>query len=147
MWAPGSTYELQCDFSYMMGPKQFDDLVMPDLAACCDHIGYPVFHLDGPGILTHLDALLSIEKLRCIQWFAGDNHAKLGRPSCKWGEVLDRIRGAGKLVQMHGTFPDFVQLAKERPLKGFALDFAGGIPEGMSPEDAMRVIWDLNRGV
>ena len=144
MWAPGSTYELQCDFSYMISPAQFDDLVMPDLTACCDHIEYPVFHLDGPGILNHLEALLSIGKLRCIQWFAGDNHAQLGKPSCKWAEVLDRIRGAGKLVQMHGTFPDFMELAKERPLAGYALDITGGIPDGMNPADAMDAIRRAN---
>jgi len=147
MWAPGSTYELQCDFSYMIGPKQFDNLVMPDLVECCEHIEYPVFHLDGPGILNHLDALLSIEKLKAIQWFAGDNYAQLGKPSCKWPEVLDKIRAAGKLIQMHGTFPDFLALAKERPLAGYALDIVGGIPEGMDPADAMDAIWRANKNI
>ena len=147
LWAPGSTYNLQCDFSYMIGPEQFAELVMPDLEACCEHIEYPFFHLDGPGILTHLDMLLSIPKLRGIQWFAGDWNADRGMPSCKWTEVLDRILAAGKLIQMHGSFNDFIALAKERPLKNFALDVVYDLPPGVPLNDALAEIWRVNKSV
>jgi 5-methyltetrahydrofolate--homocysteine methyltransferase len=88
-------YMLQCDFSYMIGPEMFNEFVKPELAATCQKLGNAFYHLDGPGELPHLDALLSIPELKGIQWVPG-----AGQPGIEhWPEVYRKIRDAGKLIQ------------------------------------------------
>ena len=109
VWAPGSSYMLQSDFSYMISPEMFARFVMPDLEACCGHIEYPFYHLDGVGELPHLEQLLSIKKLRGIQWIPGDGKP----PAHEWRNLLRRIRRAGKLVQIFTTAEGARDLCRE----------------------------------
>ncbi|MBN1873131.1 MAG: hypothetical protein JXA33_02800 [Anaerolineae bacterium] len=96
LWSPGKTYMLQCDFSYMISPKMFERFVMPDLIACCEHLDHGFYHLDGKGEIPHLDLLLSIPRLRGIQWIPGDG----APPPHEWLDLLKRIRDGGKLCQV-----------------------------------------------
>ncbi len=92
-------YMLQCDFCYMIGPDQFAEFVLPELAASCKKLTNPFYHLDGPGQLPHLDHLLSIPELKGIQWVPGD-----GSPDItQWPEVYKKIRAAGKLIQIYSS--------------------------------------------
>jgi 5-methyltetrahydrofolate--homocysteine methyltransferase len=89
-------YVLQCDFAYMLSPDMFGRFVRPELVAACGRLDCPFYHLDGAGQLAHLDALLSIDELRGVQWVPG-----AGAPDCRhWPDVYRRIRRAGKLVQI-----------------------------------------------
>lgn len=91
-------YPLQCDFSYMVGPRMFDEFVKPELAESCRRLGNPFYHLDGRGQLAHLDSLLEIEELKGIQWVPGE-----GQPDqSQWPEVYRKIRSAGKLIEIFG---------------------------------------------
>ncbi len=96
LWSPGKTYMLQCDFSYMISPAMYARFVMPDLIACCDHLDHAFYHLDGKGEIPHLDLLLSIDRLRGIQWIPGDG----APPPHEWLPLLKRIRDGGKLCQV-----------------------------------------------
>ena len=97
IWAPGRTYMMQSDISYMLSPQTFAELVAPDIQECCRRIEYGFYHLDGVGQIGHLDHLLRIERLRGIQWIPGD-----GKPPAEhWPDLLRRIRDAGKLVQVY----------------------------------------------
>jgi hypothetical protein len=92
-------YMLQCDFCYMIGPDMFVKFVLPELAASCRRLTNAFYHLDGPGALPHLDALLSIPELKGIQWVPG-----AGQPDIThWPEVYRKIRAAGKLIQIYDT--------------------------------------------
>lgn len=87
-------YMLQCDFCYMIGPDMFDRFVKPELAASCRRLKNAFYHLDGPGQLPHLDALLDIPELKGIQWVPG-----AGQPDIThWPEVYRKIRRAGKRI-------------------------------------------------
>lgn len=99
VWAPGRGYMLQCDFSYMISPRMFKRFVMPDLTACCAELDYCFYHMDGKGELAHLDQLLSIARLRGIQWQPGDGQPKADG----WLDILQRIRAGGKLCQVYVT--------------------------------------------
>ena len=90
---------LQSDFSYMISPRMFERLILPDLTACCDALDYAFYHLDGKGEIKHLDMLLSIERLRGIQWIPGDG----APPPEEWMPLLKRIRDGGKLCQVYVT--------------------------------------------
>lgn len=119
IWSPQRCYMLQCDFSYMISPKQFARWVVPDLAACCAEMEHGFYHLDGKGELPHLDHLLAVPGLRGVQWIPGDGQPYAGEPV--WRPVLQRIRDAGKLVQVYMPGACALRLAREMPLTGFII--------------------------
>ena len=128
VWAPSRFYMLQSDFSYMISPRMFERFVLPDLAACCDALDYPFYHMDGKGQIPHLDLLLSLKKLRGIQWVPGD-----GAPDPEeWLPLLKRIRDGGKLCQLAVTPQGALRILRELGGKGFALY----INEPMTPSQA-----------
>lgn len=116
VWANGRGYMLQCDFSFMISPKMFERFALPDLAACCDAIDHAFYHLDGNRAIPHLDMLLSLERLRGIQWVPGDG----APPPEAWLPLLKRIRDAGKLCQVSVSPEGARTIARELGGKGFA---------------------------
>jgi hypothetical protein len=115
IWSPGKTYMLQSDFSYMISPAMFERFVLPDLTACCQALDNGFYHLDGKGQIPHLDMLLSIERLRGIQWIPGDGQP----PPQAWLPLLKRIRDAGKLCQVFVTPEGARTIAKNLGGRGF----------------------------
>jgi 5-methyltetrahydrofolate--homocysteine methyltransferase len=130
IWTTGTTYMLQCDFSYMISPKMFERYVMPDLAAICDHLSHGFYHLDGKGEIPHLEQLLSLQRLRGIQWISGD-----GQPSPdQWLDLLKRIRDGGKLCQVFVSPEGARHIVKNLGGKGFLLVVNSYGPEFHNPE-------------
>ena len=127
VWSPGKGYMLQCDFSYMISPRMFKRFVLPDLEACCAHLDYAFYHLDGKGELPHLDQMLRIERLRGIQWQPGDGQ----RMAEGWPEVLQKIRAGGKLVQVFVTAQGALDIKRELGGKGYLLHI---VNETLTPE-------------
>ncbi len=115
IWSPGKTYMLQSDLSYMISPAMFERFVLPDLTACCNHLDHAFYHLDGKGQIPHLDMLLSIERLRGIQWIPGDGQP----PPQDWLPLLKRIRDGGKLVQVFVTPRGALKIARNLGGRGF----------------------------
>lgn len=118
-WAPcwwaGRGYMLQSDVSYNISPKMFERFVLPDLEACCTALEYAFYHLDGVGQLVHLDALLSLPRLRGIQWVPG-----CGKPAPEnWLPLLRRIRDSGKLCQVTVSPEGAWTIIRELGGKGF----------------------------
>ncbi len=102
-------YMLQCDLCYMIGPEMFDRFVKPELTASCRRLGNAFYHLDGRGQLPHLDSLLSIDELAGVQWVPGD-----GSPGItEWPEVYQKIKDAGKLIQIFGDWHDLEAIAEQ----------------------------------
>jgi len=117
VFAPKTCYMLQSDFCYMISPQMFERFVLPDLAACCDAMEHAFYHMDGKGQIPHLDMLLSIERLRGIQWIPGEGQP----PPQEWPELLARIRKAGKLCQLYTSPEGALKIVREHGGKGFAL--------------------------
>lgn len=115
IWAPKPCYMLQSDFSYMISPKMFERFVLPDLETCCAHLDYGFYHLDGKGQIRHLDMLLSLKRLRGIQWIPGDG----APPPEEWLPLLKRIRDGGKLCQLFVTRAGALKISRELGGKGF----------------------------
>jgi hypothetical protein len=92
IWSPGKSYALQCDFSCMISPRMFREFVGPELQAQTEWLDHALYHLDGPGALQHLDALLEIPGIRAIQWVPGAG----APPPLEWLPLLRRIQQAGK---------------------------------------------------
>ena len=120
LWSPGRTYMLQSDFSYMIGPDQFEQWVLPDVAACCSELDHGFYHLDGKGQIPHLDHLLSVPGLKGVQWIPGDGQPESADPI--WWPMLKRIRDAGKMVQIYSSGEAVLRMASEVPLTGFVIE-------------------------
>lgn len=99
MYSETPFYMLQCDFAYMISPAMFRQFVQPELIATADRLDNAFYHMDGPGQIRHLAALLEIDALKGIQWVPG-----AGQPDIRhWPELYRRIREAGKLIQIFSS--------------------------------------------
>lgn len=128
IWSPGRCYMLQSDFAYMISPRMFERFVLPDLAACCEALDHGFYHLDGKGQIVHLDMLLSLERLRGIQWIPGDGQPP---PEC-WLPLLKRIKDGGKRCQLFVSPEGARTIVRELGGRGFAFY----IQKNMSAEEA-----------
>jgi hypothetical protein len=87
----------QNDFACMIGPAMFEEFCLGDTVACCRHADISIYHLDGPGAVRHVPALLKIEEIDCIQWIQG-----AGQPlPSRWIPLLRQIQAAGKSVGVY----------------------------------------------
>ena len=99
VWAPGRMAKLQCDLSPMISPDTFVEFVLPYLREQCDWLDYSLYHLDGSNAICHLDSVLSINSLDCIQWSPEPGQPSGGDPV--WDRVYKKVLDAGKNI--HAT--------------------------------------------
>jgi hypothetical protein len=139
IWSQGKTYMMQSDFAYMISPAMFERFVLPDLTTCCNHLDHGFYHLDGKGQIRHLDLLLSIKRLRGIQWIPGD-----GQPAPhKWLPLLKRIRDGGKLCQVFVSAEGARTIVKNLGGRGFLLVLQPTGTEFQNPENARAFLKTL----
>jgi hypothetical protein len=94
IYTPGLGGQLQCDIATMLSPQMFETYAMPDLIKQSEYLDYPFYHLDGMEQIRHLDLLLSIDKLKMIQWTS-----VAGQPSpVNFMPVFKKIQNAGKCL-------------------------------------------------
>jgi hypothetical protein len=99
-WAPylhdGKAYVTNCDFICMISPRMFRETILPSIVWEMNYLDRNIFHLDGPGALKHLDALLAEKKLDGLQWVYGAGH----EPAARWIDVYKKAQAAGKCLQV-----------------------------------------------
>ena len=99
-WTPlindGTYYIPSNDFSCMISREMFNEFFLPGIARECAFCERSIYHLDGPGALRHLDALLDIKELDAVQWVCGAGNGGYH----KWADVYRRIQAAGKGIQL-----------------------------------------------
>jgi len=88
----GRCYVPQNDFSAMVSPEMFREILAPATALECAHMDRCIYHLDGLQALNHLDAVLEIPNVHALQW---------GPPPQRWDwhewvPVYKQIQDAGK---------------------------------------------------
>jgi len=138
LWSAGRGYMLQSDTSYMISSKMFERFVLTDVENCCAAMDYAFYHLDGKGQIPHLEALLSIPRLRGIQWVPGEGNPA---PEC-WLPLLKRIREAGKLCQVTVTPTGAMAIIRELGGKGFC--FLVSDPQ-LSPDEGTAFLQELEQ--
>lgn len=112
-----SSYIVQCDFSYMIGPEMFRRFVLDTIRRDSARLEHTIYHLDGVGQLKHLPMLLELGKLDAVQWVPG-----AGRTSpTGWEEVFRAIIRSGKRFMMTGNVQEYLDLLGT--LKGEGLPF------------------------
>jgi len=104
-WSPGKCNTIQCDFAALIGPEHFRELVVPDLREEAAHLDHCIYHWDGPTALCHMDDLLAIEEIDCIQWVPGAGNP----PPVEWLDLLEEIQKRGKSVMCYGSLDDLAR--------------------------------------
>lgn len=94
VWSRAPAVTLECDFSCMISPQMFNEVFLPGIAQQAQWVPRTIYHLDGPGAVRHLEALLSLAELSGIQWVPGAGAAAMS----EWVPLLQRIQAAGKLL-------------------------------------------------
>ena len=84
-----------------------------------------------------MDYLLSIPNLHGIQWITGSGKP----PAAEWPEVLDRIRSAGKLVQVYATPEEARKIVRRHGGKGFYFALSGA---DITDASARRLVEEIS---
>ncbi|MCF7838932.1 MAG: hypothetical protein K9N49_09920 [Candidatus Marinimicrobia bacterium] len=114
IWAPGASFPLQEDVAYNLSPAAFERFCMPHIRDQVAAMEYPFFHVDGVGMIPHLDALLTIRELKAIQWQPGAGKEDLAQ----WHDLLRKILAAGKSVQVYARAAEVKPLAAALGTRG-----------------------------
>jgi hypothetical protein len=96
IWAPGTTFPLQEDLTYMISPEMFREFCLPHIIDIAAVLDYPLYHLDGIGAIPHLDAILTVDPIRAIQWVPGAGK----EPIAQWYELIKKVIDRGKSIQV-----------------------------------------------
>lgn len=124
-WAPGLHAQMQCDMSVMVSNALFEKFAMPELRAQCDLLEYPLYHFDGVEQIRHLDSLLSIPRLRAIQWTQ-----VVGQEPCiAYMDELKRIQAAGKSLIIIVTQDQIQPLMENLSSRGLYLQTSASTRE------------------
>jgi hypothetical protein len=118
IWAPGTTFPLQEDYSYMISARMYRRYCLPHVADFLDAMEYGFYHLDGIGAIPHLDPLLTLGKLRAIQWVPGAGKEDLAQ----WHPLIKRILEAGKSVEVFARPDEVEPLVKAVGLRGLLIN-------------------------
>lgn len=91
----GKMHIPSCDFTSLTSTDDFSEFYLPSLKTEIKHMDHNVFHLDGKGMLRHLDTLLALPEIHAIQWVQG---VGTDQPIMQWLDVIKKIQAAGKGV-------------------------------------------------
>ena len=124
-----------CDFNYLIGPVQFNEIFLPDIARQTATVGRGVFHLDGEGATKHIDALLEIPELRAIQYVTG-----AGTPEAlPWLDMFKKIQSKGRSLVILCYAEEVETLLDELKPEGLCFCPFDG-PAGVTVEDAFEAM-------
>ena len=105
LYCSGKCAVVQCDFSYMISPEHGREFVFPAVQEEAEYLDHCVYHMDGIGELRHLDTILSIDAIDCIQWVPGAGQP----PTYAWLDLLKQIQAAGKAVWIEDWTPEQIR--------------------------------------
>ena len=101
-YADGKAATPQCDFGFNIGKEHFDAFALPYLREEVDLLDAVEYHLDGPGNITHLESICTLDNIKIIQWVpgAGDGQTE------DWTWLYERIDALGKGLWLSADSPE-----------------------------------------
>jgi hypothetical protein len=134
--------KFQCDFSTMIGPGMFADLMVPVLTEMCERVSYSMYHWDGPGAIVHHDHLLSIPCLTMLQWTPGAGVEPLEHE--RWWPLYHRTVEAGKKLYLGwiAGVESLVALKREfgPKLKQFLIGMGASSPQEAAEVERLAMV-------
>ena len=117
LWSDRPYVVPACDLGFMIGPEQYEEVCLPDIAQQVATVGRGVFHLDGPGSTRHIDALLEVPGLEAIQFTPGE-----GSPSVMpWLDMFRKIQDKGRSILAFTPPGEVLALCDAVDPKGLAI--------------------------
>ena len=116
LWAPGRITNWSADWIYSIGPRQFEQWVLPEMQAICRMGEYRMYHLDGFRALVHLPMMLELEGLQGIQFTPGAGHTL-----AEALPVYRQIQRAGKVQWVHCARDEVELLLDELDPRGLLI--------------------------
>jgi len=95
-WSSRPYIVAHCDFSAMISTDHFRAIFLPEIERHAATVGRCVFHLDGPDVAKHLDAILEIPDIQAIQWVPGAGMAS----TLSWVPMLQDIQRRGRSLEV-----------------------------------------------
>lgn len=109
-------YPLLSEFSVMISPAMFQDIVFPSLQREADHLEQTLFNLDGEDQIKHLPIILKLKGLHCVQWDPvpkyniKTNKVIKDFSSEESMDVYHKLQAAGKKIVINGVNPEQVEI-------------------------------------
>lgn len=126
LWSDQPYHVLECDFNYMIGPRPFQNLFLPEIARQAAAVGRSIFHLDGPGAAKHYQALLDTPEITAIQYVTGAGNSALTHLA-----MLKNIQAHHRPLQVTVPIHEVLALARELDPAGLCLLVEGDLgPQG-----------------
>jgi hypothetical protein len=120
-WIPlvsdGKYYVLANDFSALVSNTMYREYFLNDVIRECQFLDHAIYHLDGPGALRHLDAILEVEDLDGVQFVPPPGDDRFER----WVQVYKRIQEAGKCVQVNCDLSEVIEVSRHLKPEGLFL--------------------------
>ena len=99
LWAPGRHDQMANDFSTTISSSMFQEFFFPELRKMGRWMDYATYHLDGPScIRNHVDALLELSEIDCIQFTPGVGSPRASTP--EYIPIFRKIQRAGKRLYL-----------------------------------------------
>jgi hypothetical protein len=132
-------YSLQCDLSAMFSPDLFGEFVVPRLLDKTAEMEAAVYHWDGPGELAHLDHLLSVPRIRALEYVSVP--ADPPNSSLHWLPYYRRIAESGRGVLLRvGNADEIIELSRKMPAERLAFSI-----HRPSVDEARRFLAEFKR--
>lgn len=136
-WSPTYCEErfavVQCDFSIFLSPEQVREFVIPSIRQEAAFLERCVYHYDGKGALGHLDDILAIPEIDCIQWVPGEGQPR----TIEWMDLLKKIQNAGKSLWIYDWSVDEIK-AYSHELKPNLVCFSVHAPSVEAAEELLQ---------
>ena len=130
-WAPGLHAQMQSDISVMISPDLFKEYILGELKTQSSYLQYPLYHFDGIEQIRHLDMLLSVKKLKMIQWTQVAGQPKVTEHIAQLRKIQSSGKGLLIIVEPYQIEPLMEQLSS----KGLVL-----VTQASSREEANEIV-------
>jgi 5-methyltetrahydrofolate--homocysteine methyltransferase len=122
LWSSRPYITPQCDFAFMISTRHFEELFLPEIARQAATVGRACFHLDGPGVARHIDAILDVPDIQAIQWVPGASASPL-----PWAAMLQKIQRRGRSLQVICPPEDVLPVCDALKPEGLNISLSGSL--------------------
>lgn len=142
LWSPGKFYAMQNDFAYMISPKMFQRLFLPTIEKQTNFLDHAIYHVDGEGNFSHVDALCELPRLQALQILPGE-----GKPSpLHYMDVLKKVQSADKNLHISIKHDEIEFALSQLSARGLFID-----TETETEDEARQLLknaerWSKDRG-
>ena len=101
---------INCDFICLLGPEQGKEFALDYVRKECESVDHAIYHLDGYDAVKHLPEILSIPKIRAINWVPGSGAES--DTTTYWMSLYEQILSTGTGVQIFTSAKDALEIHK-----------------------------------